>query len=776
MAIQWLDDYNNLPPSFTLTEQHNPKVIKDAIDHPLTNKKTRTELATFLATLPENGIIKVKYDRGVWGRYQPTTYCSTRMWRRVRSESLPANYIDIDAVTCFPSIMVHLAKLHGIAKSEYNHIEAYSKDKSKYIDNLNITDDDIESHCSIAQDILTKKDIGKLVYNMFCFGAGTRAFKKLGILNPFPKSGISTDFKRQWKALSDSIVKQECYEHIIEYAKKHKADKSERYHAGCAISLICQTFEALIVYRLMQKVGLDNIKTYEFDGIIVDIDPNPILENLDLPLNFIVKPRADGISTIDDDDLPEPPPETKSGDTIEWFTHAEAAQKILDLYPNKFIVVDNAIWFRQGILYTNKLVDKRLLKFITSLPLRYGERKTRKHEMVSDACNIRKALDSSILSTFENQTKSQICRKWIGCICFRNGYIDLRKGEFNTYGATDIALHYINVDYEPNTNISENTMRNVDTILSCLGGNKQYYLHLVCRAMAGHCDKVWAILTGSRDSGKSLLQKLFELTDGYYGHTEPLLIGDQSDLARVIGTHIIAGGDTPGVMFTNEAKQVRRQEPVVDGQLLKLLQSGGDPVQARRLCQDPFETVFLKMITMCFNDVPEIRPPDALQNCKIFNMPYVYVDNSILEQSGPNARAKDLTLEPYLRENKLQCLHYLISLLVYNYKWNGEVPNLGPDESIKSIGKDSVFRNRFIVDADGYLPKNVVQDILLGIDGLTITSLGRYLHKRWGVIAIEKNVDGKRIKCYKGLSPNPKWVSQEDSDDPVTPPPDACVV
>ena len=119
--------------------------------------------------------------------------------------------------------------------------------------------------------------------------SGRRAFEEMGLQdNPFSASGLAANFKRQWNKCKSVLTSHSDYAELVSFLK-NKTDK--KYHNGCALSLICQSFEALIVYNLMTTLQADGfvVRSYEYDGINIEATPDEIdtaLTSISLPIPF----------------------------------------------------------------------------------------------------------------------------------------------------------------------------------------------------------------------------------------------------------------------------------------------------------------------------------------------------------------------------------------------------------------------------------------------------------------------------------------------------------
>ena len=300
--MTWLDKYRALPRQFTLMERLDKHKLEMVIQHPYVSPEDLPKYKELLTKVSESpdGLIPVTYVRGEYGRYHPTSYCSTAMWSSARADVTPDNIIDIDAKSAFANIVSYLCTEHNIAPKAYDHILAYAQNKKPYIDTLNITESDVEAYNELNCSMLTRAEIGKQVFNMFCFGAGEAGFKKIGLKNPFPSTGKAKLFKKQWNTIKEVLATAGEYTDIINYVKNKKNDS---YHNGCAMSTICQSVEALATYSLMElfKNNGFTIRSYEYDGFTVENKKEEVEEMMTCfktIIPYIVKERPTPLSSL----------------------------------------------------------------------------------------------------------------------------------------------------------------------------------------------------------------------------------------------------------------------------------------------------------------------------------------------------------------------------------------------------------------------------------------------------------------------------------------------
>lgn len=785
MTSEWLREYINMPSSFTLTEQLDKAYLVGCLQSKVLNTETRAQVQRLFDRLPDDGLNVVNYSRnGKFGRWYPRQYGSTLMWRRVRAGALPDNYIDIDAVTSFPSCLVNLCKLHNVPQKDYEHIASYVENKTPYIESLKISDRDHRSVCRKTQDTMSKGDLGKLIINMQCYGAGFNAWRDIGYVNkkgngvsPFPSSGLATKFRSQWCKLKDYFCGLPEYESIIFEAMKSRERKSTSYHNGCGLSMLLQSYESWVMHKLMD-VFSNHVVCYEYDGLIIDLPRDDIartLASVRLPLQFVIKGRSERLQTvesnilsmmIDSDDVSTVAPVSKS---IEWSTDSEAAELILARYPNKFIVIDNEIYTRVGHMFRRSTIsgmEPFMQTFITSLDMTFTDGKQEeKHRNMNGCKSIVSALKGLLLSDVKyHLTTKQVCEKFIGKMCFLDGVLDFNDKTFRLYTDTDIVIQAMTRPYC--REFKQSTMDRLNTIFSCLDEpHRSWLIHLLTRGFTGHyADKFWIILTGPRNSGKGMLQEVFKLLDSYTSFVNAPIVGAETDQSRVMGTYMNAGGNLHGVMFSNEASSNTRTVAKLDGDTIKKIASGGDTQQSRVLYKDAVRCILTQILCACFNVCPLVQPEDALQNCHVFDMPYFYENDNPLLLQSPMRRYRDDSLKEWVNRDP-DVFNALIQLMLNNYHWTGGKVNTSHIGIIDSNDKNSVFASRYILQPDGRVLMSDVQAVMSTCPGLSDNrALGKWLKKTFNITSSKRTIDGECNKYYEGLALNPHYDNDDNNE------------
>jgi len=174
---------------------------------------------------------------------------------------------------------------------------------------------------------------------------------------------------------------------------------------------------------------------------------------------------------------------------------------------------------------------------------------------------------------------------------------------------------------------------------------------MLARASAGHCeDKVWSVVMGERNSGKSIIGRLLKTALGPYVTTivpENLLV-----------THGRSGGADEAVkrswMYLMQfarltIKNEFRKLPglKVDGNMPKQTTSGSDLVAVRkRYGHDENIKIMATLIMMC-NDFPDVECTDALETLVSFAAPHKFVNEDELDPTDLCLKPKDPSISSW---------------------------------------------------------------------------------------------------------------------------------
>tara|TARA_R110000868_G_scaffold330021_1_gene590939 strand:+ start:6953 stop:9325 length:2373 start_codon:yes stop_codon:yes gene_type:complete len=200
--------------------------------------------------------------------------------------------------------------------------------------------------------------------------------------------------------------------------------------------------------------------------------------------------------------------------------------------------------------------------------------------------------------------------------------------------------------------------------------DRNLYLRAIARGLSGNTsDKVWYIIKGMRDCGKSLLQDMGNATFKEYISVfeAPMMRSNNSGDASERRWVLTSQAHIKRIAFSNETKDiVGKAELVMDGnEIKKVIASGGDGFSARCLFKDE---VFISNNTTAFmsmNKIPSCNPPDAMNTMILFDMPYKFVEESLVDDDIMYRKA-DPTIKDQIKKNT-RWADIFLHLIFQNY-------------------------------------------------------------------------------------------------------------
>lgn len=170
-------------------------------------------------------------------------------------------------------------------------------------------------------------------------------------------------------------------------------------------------------------------------------------------------------------------------------------------------------------------------------------------------------------------------------------------------------------------------------------------LQILARAVAGHTeDKRWYVVLGDRNSGKGVIEKAVRAALGpeYVGTYNIKSFQEKSHVDDAeYGLKWVYGLRWNRLAFSNESIQKGSK---LDGNLIKQVVSGGDPVRLRVPHGMPFSIVPQCTFVNNANEVSSVSPKDALETCVMFHCRTKFVDTKTYHSKSDEDRP------PYWRE------------------------------------------------------------------------------------------------------------------------------
>ena len=255
---------------------------------------------------------------------------------------------------------------------------------------------------------------------------------------------------------------------------------------------------------------------------------------------------------------------------------------------------------------------------------------------------------------------------------FANGVIDfdgneLRRSDFET---TIVVPRDVSMARNETVR-AEIYARILDPIFTVRDDNperaqlRDYWLKKTARAISGqYLDKEWVVMEGLRNCGKGVLIDLLRHTFGKYvggTNTENFYSSRGGGQDEAKKRSWMLDFEFRRICAMNECGLETSGGATLCGNSIKQFTSGGDEISARKNYQD--ETVFMIQATpfLCVNDMPSVRPTDALQRCVPFNFTSKFVratEKAVWEKRGLDGvylyPADDDVKQDFIRRSDVQ--------------------------------------------------------------------------------------------------------------------------
>ena len=112
------------------------------------------------------------------------------------------------------------------------------------------------------------------------------------------------------------------------------------------------------------------------------------------------------------------------------------------------------------------------------------------------------------------------------------------------------------------------------------------------------------------------------------------------------------------------------KDKFIDGNKVKKFNSGGDYFSARKNFKDEVEFKIQSSLLICCNDLPDIKPSDALQKCISFNMPSKFVNDTTADKEYNNFSyyKADGSIKEYIKQDEI--INEFTIMMIEFYKRN----------------------------------------------------------------------------------------------------------
>ena len=662
---------------------------------------------------PNINIIKVSYkqtNKKYIGRHYSLGSLSLQnIPREIRHTIAGDIYYDIDIKNAHPEILYQ----YGTKK------ELKTKYIKYYIDNREDIFNEYSKKYKTTPDEIKK--------GFLCILNGAKTFLKMKE-NDMPK--LVLKFKKEVE-----LIQQYIYNNELEYKKlgiinaKNK-QLSCNYNIcnelGSTMNIMLCDIENTILISMINYLNdnklVKNKVTLVFDGLMLpkenikNMDINKLLINieehikneLDYKIKLVAKPMTQGFDTS----IKYNKEINNKNDKIIKDDN-EAANKILSILDKKIYICNKTLYYKYENKWIDdyKLISQKLKQIIIEYEFIKHVKATREDlkdgvatfeyngiEYCTDrfetysadnkgATNILEVLKTKIIindNLIKNINKSSHNK-----IFFLNGYHDFSIGKFiNNFDNVD-TLIIIQRNFKPATQEKQNYIKK-KIFEVVFNEDTNEFLQMMARALSGNIsDKIWSIIFGGRDAGKSIVQKAINNAFQDYITTinADSLISDSSSGCVAKKKSWAYDFDKHRVAFSNEMEI--KQGTTGNGNIIKQICSGGDKLLVRKNNVDEKEVLSQTTLILCANDIAKFEPSDVYEKLVPFSIKTKFVDKITpkLIKENPYYTERDNNIDNIINDE--DNIDAITSLILNSYKPNRVKLNEGMNIILDTFTEDN---------------------------------------------------------------------------------------
>lgn len=680
---------------------HFQGVFKEYLDAPLLDliiKKghNNIEINRSLITLhnsiyKKNNIMNVSYEYagGKCGRHYPknskSIVCQYKKAKHTMFHFL--GYSDIDMVKGHPTIAVEMARTCGMEP-----LEAVEH----YLNNFDMIVKKVSQYYSAdKEEPLDEGDV-KQLFNSIIYGGSIKGWKKNiadGEKHENPKrikDNIDDleeiiNFKNEIVRFNDEVYKNN--RNLVAKVTKYNKEDSEYDKKSTTASYWFQIIENEILYKMVDYLlnkGIITPQCYrlEFDGICIppskiEYDKeeltkeinNHIYETTGLKILFKFKDyKPENIYTdlIEERKMLQIPEivDTSEEESSRVVLPAKLSKLACDVVLNRckknivrcggvLYVKYNDVWIGED----PKLANDVLKKWMREIDIWYYSEKGAVISYTGEGDDCDKIIKDirAELSLIDDDFINKTNRNNKNYLPFKNGiysFIDKKLYDYDELPNVNFFMK-INRNFPAiNKKAHDEMMKRVIEPIYPDATEREYNAHCKARALSANFeDKVWYMYIGSRNSGKGVETELMKNAFGGYVSMfdSSCLIyskeGKGKDPAKELGW--LVEKRNARVLLSSEIRG-KEGNTVLDGGLVKMLASGGDEVEARKLYNDAKGFVPQSTIFICCNAYYGTDPNDATENLEQFDYKSKFVSADELIQGVPYLKIKDDKIKTYI--------------------------------------------------------------------------------------------------------------------------------
>lgn len=696
-----------------LTEAYDPEILKllrnithdqyasmRSQSNDVSNKGEKTDLQREVKAirkiareaLKNNNQRVIKYKYGI-GRQTGRVYADNaslqNVPRFIRGALCHKHNIDIDAENCHPRLLESICQHSNI---DCSMLSSYNQRR----------DEKLKKFCE--EDDIDRSKAKQLFLISINNELRTTKLGKKNIRNEFYLS-----FDKEMKSIQSQLISKfpDLYQDI--------QIKHPNNHAGKMMAWILNEEEGKMLHRAVKHLEPTyNINCLAFDGLMVDTlmknnepsDPSKIIQDLNQltqDINVTWASKRHDLSMMEE--IRNLSHEEEDNLVVYGLNEMDIVNQIFKLrLQGRYYRWNNTKYLRtEHIWLTNdndvKQVIARIVSNTDGLRERTDPHGNTTYENITQSLTGSEKIQNKLFNMAERDASfiENLEKRSEGKITFDNGYINFNltrptfvpftsdNKDYDTINSIDRDFTY----YSPHDPVRITLLNKIFKPMFCVEqetgdewDTMEHYLHCLARAIAGEKnDKIFTMITGERDSCKSVFGDLMTNAFGRYVQIFSAatfrMMRDDSDEPKRLGTFL---------RYRHARVLVSQEigENWLDGVLIKKFCSGGDPINARMLYCD--EESFVPQFKLYFfgNEDPRVKPYDCMKKCWKYQMRCKFVEK-MPERMLSNIKYyyADNKIKNYVREDDV--MNAFVSMLMDYYQRTDTFKPIDEEEEEESL-------------------------------------------------------------------------------------------
>lgn len=746
------------PNTITLRDYFSTEAAKALLYSGKLSSDEAGKLKALVARSGGRGFVPVVYTEEPVGRFKShvpgadgkkgkwVPHFMTGISSEVRGALASDKARDLDIQACHPTLLAAICDRIGL--------------HAPFIKECGDRCKEIREEISEACDV--KVGAAKALINRIAYGGVISVWAKE---NNVDESSVPPFVKNLYNEIQENRPK--ILEHYPECVEFQKTAKPDHWNPDAsALSYVIQNAEKACLKAMYEFANNEKlvVHTLMHDGLTVarpvidgEIEKGPINKAVLTKMAAFVKVKTGFVVNI-----VEKPMSAALLDGVKPVVIAnddEASDRFMEHYDGLVVKDgDRVMVYIDGLWYSGGHVDEVLVKMCLSIDL---VKETAKgfvpySKDIPAAKRIVAAVRAKLPQTpgFVNS----LFMSSLGYLMFKDGVYEFASACFIPFASDkdirDRVRSTVRVERDFPERNEDNIAEVYKTILDPIFPDperKAYFLRSCARGMAGHYeDKEWLTCVGDRNAGKGVIVGCFEAAfGGYIGsfNADAFMyrtnIGDSAKERSWMLDH-----EFQRIIFSNECTNDPSRKLKLNGNMIKTFNSGGDFMTARKNYQDERSFRVQSRMVLMINDLPPVRPADALETMVQVAFETVF-KVSLDEGAMPHMRLADPGIKSFIARPEMRDAFLHIVLDHYSAT-RPKKPECVSEDTALWADNDG-FRESFSahyevtgVEAD-VIPCNQVLAAFADL-GLSPTKIGLEL-KKLGVRS--KNI--RNTKCYLGV-------------------------